>query len=122
MLTELSLFLSTANLPDSSIAPYATTLSTGVHYGFARVVPLSSSEAGSSSSDDAAVHDVVWPMVMSIGWNPFYNNTTRTAVRPLFVLGPSREWNAGADCVLVLRRSTSSTTTHTTSTAASYAS
>ena len=47
MLTELSLFLSTANLPDSSIAPYATTLSTGVHYGFARVVPLSSSEAGS---------------------------------------------------------------------------
>ena len=27
----------------------------------------------------------VHPMVMSIGWNPFYNNETRTAVRPLAV-------------------------------------
>ena len=28
-------------------------------------------------------HDKVHPMVMSIGWNPFYNNDTRTAVSTL---------------------------------------
>lgn len=57
-----------------------------MHYGFARVVPLpssTSSEPGSSSSASDDAHDVVWPMVMSIGWNPFYNNTTRTSVRSI---------------------------------------
>ncbi|GAA5869253.1 hypothetical protein JCM3774_004185 [Rhodotorula dairenensis] len=55
----------TANLPDSSIQD--VPLDTGVHFGFARVVASS------------AQHDAVYPMVMSIGWNPFYNNDTRTA-------------------------------------------
>lgn len=64
----------TANLPDTSIVDYATTLSTGVHYGWARV--LNPAPAGSA----AAAHDEVFPMVMSIGWNPFYENTRRTAV------------------------------------------
>jgi hypothetical protein len=61
----------TANLPDSSIE--GVPLETGVHFGFARV--LCTGE-----------HDAVFPMVMSIGWNPFYNNDTRTAVRALAVL------------------------------------
>ncbi|KAI5479830.1 hypothetical protein MNV49_002642 [Pseudohyphozyma bogoriensis] len=79
----------TANLPDSSIAPYATTLSTGVYYGFARVLdPLCDDEtsafSGTVTPDQgertaANLHDEVWPMVMSIGWNPYYNNDTRTA-------------------------------------------
>lgn len=56
----------TANLPDSSIE--GVPLETGVHFGFARVVA------------SPAPHDAVYPMVMSIGWNPFYNNETRTAV------------------------------------------
>ncbi|KAL8279154.1 hypothetical protein RQP46_008410 [Phenoliferia psychrophenolica] len=58
----------TANLPDTSIAPYSEALSTGVHYGWARVVDPASTS-----------HDDVYPMVMSIGWNPFYENTHRTA-------------------------------------------
>ncbi|SCZ95697.1 BZ3500_MvSof-1268-A1-R1_Chr8-1g09736 [Microbotryum saponariae] len=78
----------TANLPDSSIDPYATTLQTGVYYGYARVLdppdhPQNSLEfstsASSSSSSTPCPHDQVWPMVMSIGWNPFYKNRSRTA-------------------------------------------
>lgn len=57
----------TANLPDSSIE--GVPLETGVHFGFARVL------------GEEGKHDAVFPMVMSIGWNPFYNNDTRTAVR-----------------------------------------
>ncbi|GAA6022501.1 hypothetical protein JCM10207_008534 [Rhodosporidiobolus poonsookiae] len=76
----------TANLPDSSIAPYATTLQTGVYFGFARVLDNDSAapDAGGSAfagagEQEKGEHDSVWPMVMSIGWNPFYNNDTRTA-------------------------------------------
>ncbi|KAM0752959.1 riboflavin kinase [Meredithblackwellia eburnea MCA 4105] len=65
----------TANLPDSSIAPYSTTLSTGVHYGYARVLD----PAGTSTPEECSAHDKVYPMVMSIGWNPFYDNQHRTA-------------------------------------------
>ncbi|GAA6042494.1 hypothetical protein JCM8097_003057 [Rhodosporidiobolus ruineniae] len=76
----------TANLPDSSIAPYATTLQTGVYFGYARVLDHHSvadestaSAFDSADGQDKGEHDRVWPMVMSIGWNPFYNNDTRTA-------------------------------------------
>ncbi|GAA5902770.1 hypothetical protein JCM6882_004061 [Rhodosporidiobolus microsporus] len=82
----------TANLPDSSIAPYATTLSTGVYFGYARVLDPALELAGGQSAfpdggvggeaageSEQGVHDEVHPMVMSIGWNPFYNNDTRTA-------------------------------------------
>lgn len=57
-----------ANLPDEAIAPYADTLETGVYYGYARV--LVDGKEGT-----------VLPMVMSIGWNPYYKNEKRTAVR-----------------------------------------
>ncbi|GAA5890165.1 hypothetical protein JCM16303_004217 [Sporobolomyces ruberrimus] len=62
----------TANLPDESISPYYDTLSTGVYFGFARVLH---SSPDSNEDEDDKVH----PMVMSIGWNPFYQNETRTA-------------------------------------------
>lgn len=69
--------MSSANLPDTSIEPYSTTLQTGVHYGWARVLTPTTES-----------HDDVYPMVMSIGWNPFYENTHRTAVS-LFHVEPS---------------------------------
>ncbi|GAA5831952.1 hypothetical protein JCM11251_002761 [Rhodosporidiobolus azoricus] len=81
----------TANLPDSSIAPYAETLSTGVYFGYARVLDPACEQARESAFPDGGFggeavgasergeHDKVHPMVMSIGWNPFYNNDTRTA-------------------------------------------
>ena len=64
----------TANLPDSVIADYdPSTLATGVHYGYAKIVDFDAS---------TSEHNAVWPMVMSLGWNPYYKNTKRTAVRP----------------------------------------
>lgn len=48
---------------------------TGVYYGYAQVTP---SEGTSSLSDQDVC---VLPMVMSFGWNPFYNNKRKTAVR-----------------------------------------
>jgi hypothetical protein len=49
---------------------------TGVYYGYAQVFPL---EDGSPtlSGDDILVQ----PMVMSLGWNPFYKNERLSAVR-----------------------------------------
>lgn len=70
-----------ANLPDSSIAPYNDILATGVHYGYAKI--LTNSDSGASTSKSLPMseeHGEVYPMVMSIGWNPFYKNKTRTAV------------------------------------------
>ncbi|KAJ7937280.1 hypothetical protein B0H13DRAFT_1588556 [Mycena leptocephala] len=51
----------TANLPDESITPISSVAKTGVYYGYAQ--------------DDIRVH----PMVMSLGWNPFYKNEILTA-------------------------------------------
>ena len=50
---------------------------TGVYYGYARVSREKDGEAV-LSEDEAKVH----PMVMSLGWNPFYKNRQLTAVRP----------------------------------------
>jgi riboflavin kinase len=76
MLSVSRLTMLPANLPDDAIAPYATTLETGVHFGFAKVA-FRNVEAVQADPE----HDKVYPMVMSIGWNPFYKNQKRTAVR-----------------------------------------
>ncbi|EIW72827.1 hypothetical protein TREMEDRAFT_24798 [Tremella mesenterica DSM 1558] len=59
----------TANLPDSSLHPLEVlNHKTGIYYGFAqgrkRLI-----------EDDTKV----WPMVMSIGWNPYFKNEKVTA-------------------------------------------
>ncbi|KAG2119020.1 riboflavin kinase [Suillus discolor] len=64
----------TANLPDDSLPPMIDAAETGVYYGYAQVTPP---EGSSSSLSDQDVR--VLPMVMSFGWNPFYNNERRTA-------------------------------------------
>lgn len=48
---------------------------TGVYYGFAQVSPGKEGEHLLSAQDS-----VVHPMVMSLGWNPFYKNKQMTAV------------------------------------------
>ncbi|KAI0068989.1 riboflavin kinase [Artomyces pyxidatus] len=57
----------TANLPDESISPMSSVCETGVYFGFAQVSGV--------DGDEAKVH----PMVMSLGWNPFYKNERLTA-------------------------------------------
>lgn len=64
----------TANLPEQSIAHMANAAKPGVYYGYARVYP-----AKDRPSELAGGDLVVLPMVMSLGWNPFYKNQRMTA-------------------------------------------
>ena len=66
-----------ANLPDESLPPMSTMTQTGVYYGFAQVSPNNTEQRHVLSEEDSAV----LPMVMSLGWNPFYKNKQLTAVR-----------------------------------------
>ena len=52
-----------ANMPETEVEKLPPTLPTGVYFGWAHL-------AGTT-----------YPMVMSIGWNPFYKNSKKTAVR-----------------------------------------
>ncbi|KAL0070942.1 riboflavin kinase [Marasmius tenuissimus] len=62
----------TANLPDESISAMSSTVKTGVYYGYAQIIPT-------GSSDFTDEDKQVLPMVMSLGWNPFYKNKRLTA-------------------------------------------
>jgi riboflavin kinase len=63
-----------ANLPDESIEPISSVCKPGVYYGYAQVVCVTS-DCGLSEDDTK-----VYPMAMSLGWNPFYKNERLTAV------------------------------------------
>jgi len=63
----------TANLPDDSITPLSSVAKTGVYYGFAQVVPPE--HVANFEPEDI----MVLPMVMSLGWNPFYKNERLSA-------------------------------------------
>jgi riboflavin kinase len=65
----------TANLPDESITPLSTKAEMGVYYGYAQVIPPAEKRVEFSLEDL-----MVLPMVMSLGWNPFYKNKQLTAV------------------------------------------
>ncbi len=64
-----------ANLPDESIAPMSSVTDTGVYYGYAQVSREKDGRVVLSEEDGK-----VLPMVMSLGWNPFYKNERMTAV------------------------------------------
>ncbi|KAI8853228.1 hypothetical protein BC829DRAFT_383136 [Chytridium lagenaria] len=49
----------------SLVSPLGKIMETGIYYGWASV--------GKSTE--------VWPMVMSFGWNPYYKNEKRSALR-----------------------------------------
>ncbi|KAG5343025.1 Riboflavin kinase [Termitomyces sp. T112] len=60
----------TANLPDDSIIPMSSVAQPGVYYGYAQIIP----------NDTLRPEDTtVLPMVMSLGWNPFYKNERLSA-------------------------------------------
>lgn len=62
LLTPVLIEIVPANLPDSALEPYLATLTTGIYFGFASI-----HTAGTTPP-------TVYPMVMSLGWNPFYDN------------------------------------------------
>ncbi|OLN86153.1 Riboflavin kinase [Colletotrichum chlorophyti] len=79
----------TANLPvDSSQTPWIDTTPSGVYFGWAslslpqshpdRVAPPPGPGVGSGPAQPRQEFQL-YPMVMSIGYNPFYKNTVRSA-------------------------------------------
>ena len=60
----------------------SSVTTTGVYYGFAQVVP----KEGDTS---VCLEDQqVYPMAMSLGWNPFYKNERLSAVSVIRRRGP----------------------------------
>lgn len=79
----------TANIP---IVPELNLLETGIYYGWSRIVPRTDLSPAEELRHDGKSVQFTYgsglcestdlqclPMVMSIGWNPFYNNKTKTA-------------------------------------------
>ncbi|KAG5921746.1 riboflavin kinase [Claviceps capensis] len=82
----------TANLPvDSTQTPWIDAILSGVYFGYASLQSIPSSHAESTSSSSSSgpgapvpvsgigSEPALFPMVMSIGYNPFYKNTVRSA-------------------------------------------
>ncbi|KAI1319753.1 hypothetical protein F5Y16DRAFT_94498 [Xylariaceae sp. FL0255] len=64
----------TANLPvDSSKTPWIADARSGVYFGWASLA------LPDSHPDKSSTKFQIYPMVMSIGYNPFYNNSVRSA-------------------------------------------
>ncbi|CEI60814.1 hypothetical protein FVEN_g2527 [Fusarium venenatum] len=88
----------TANLPvDEALTPWISNMASGVYFGYASLaLPSEHPDAPSSASSNAAPQNGtedallsagapanppfhIFPMVMSIGYNPFYKNKVRSA-------------------------------------------
>src|ERR1700759_533119 len=70
ILMHFQLGIPTANIPLEGLEIGGNSdLESGVYYGWAGL-DVSGSKEG----------QLVYPMVMSIGWNPFYKNTVRSVV------------------------------------------
>lgn len=73
----LQLGIPTANLPvDASQTPWIESAKSGVYFGYAS---LSLPEAHPNRTAAEGQQFSTFPMVMSIGYNPFYKNTVRSA-------------------------------------------
>lgn len=65
-------------MPDDALRPMSAATTTGIYFGFAQVLPRS----GAGVDSDVCAEDCkVYPMAMSLGWNPFYKNERLSAVR-----------------------------------------
>lgn len=72
--TNTQLGIPTANLPvDATVTPWIEEAKSGVYFGWASL-ELPADHPNSSQRTFS-----IFPMVMSIGYNPFYNNTVRSA-------------------------------------------
>ncbi|KAG0229566.1 riboflavin kinase [Actinomortierella wolfii] len=74
--------MSSANLPEEAIAEQEKEMDTGIYYGWAQVVVnCSGSSQGGDESSLTKTDEIftVYPMVMSLGWNPFYKNEKKSA-------------------------------------------
>ncbi|KAF9652100.1 riboflavin kinase [Thelephora ganbajun] len=71
----------TANLPDDALPQMVDVTPPGVYFGYAQISARTSDaqvdgpSSGTLDEEQIKVH----PMVMSLGWNPFYKNKKLTA-------------------------------------------
>lgn len=80
----------TANIPQESFDSVAGQIqNTGIYFGYAKVgkgdnsieIPESTRKVDYTFGSDLCTEDErVYPMVMSVGWNPFYGNDRKSAV------------------------------------------
>lgn len=114
-LTQMQLGIPTANIPIAGLSVGGhEDVESGVYYGFAgldvdedgNLLSLASATEGRDAKEvdeqnplqngiGGKGRGTIYPMVMSIGWNPFYKNTVRSVVcphrsRPPPVLPPPR--------------------------------
>ncbi|KAI3639178.1 hypothetical protein MIR68_002708 [Amoeboaphelidium protococcarum] len=77
----------TANFPDDVVLSKCSQLENGIYYGWATVADAISND-NAQLSDSIQQHnhveadtlsDRVYPMVMSVGWNPYYKNEKQSA-------------------------------------------
>lgn len=71
----------TANLPvDDALTPWIADIPSGVYFGYASLAlsPTHPDQPASATTSSPGSFSV-FPMVMSIGYNPFYKNTVRSA-------------------------------------------
>jgi riboflavin kinase len=70
----------TANLPvDASITPWISEITSGVYFGYASLALPPTHPDYESATASSSSKWTIYPMVMSIGYNPFYKNTVRSA-------------------------------------------
>jgi len=67
----------TANLPDEALEAMTSVTTTGIYFGYARVDPIVECTGQPGEVKDKELE--TYPMVMSLGWNPFYKNEKLTA-------------------------------------------
>ena len=71
----------TANIPLTGLSVGGhDKVESGVYYGWAGIDVDKDGKHISSHAGDGGERGIAWPMVMSIGFNPYYNNTVRSVV------------------------------------------
>nr|Q75DY2.2 RecName: Full=Riboflavin kinase; AltName: Full=Flavin mononucleotide kinase 1 [Eremothecium gossypii ATCC 10895] len=80
----------TANVPIEQLPSEVNEMATGVYFGWARLRPNMDQEAQVHHRNDGSeviynfgsklseTERGVFPIVLSVGWNPFYNNSKKT--------------------------------------------
>lgn len=68
----------TANLPEDALEPITSVAKAGIYFGYAQVSEKHQESEKKGTFQDADLD--VQPMVMSLGWNPYYKNEKMTAV------------------------------------------
>ncbi len=77
---DSKLGIATANIPLEGLEiGGCSDLESGVYFGWAGV-DLPTAAIGERRAEGLNPRANVYPMVMSIGWNPFYKNTVRSVV------------------------------------------